>query len=50
MTFHQRLKDTIKNPVLHKSKIGQNALIKSKVFEQSKYIMGETNEDMDIEI
>ena len=32
------------------SKIGQNALIQSKVFEQARNIMGDTIEDMDIEI
>ena len=31
------------------SKIGQNALIQSKVFEQAVNIMGDTIEDMDIE-
>ena len=32
------------------SKIGQNALIQSKVFEQAINIMGDTIEDLDIEI
>ena len=32
------------------SKTGQNALMQSKVFEQAINIMGDTIEDMDIEI
>ena len=32
------------------SKIGQTALIQSKVFQQAKKLMGETIEEMDIEI
>ena len=32
------------------TKIGQNALIQSKVFEQAVNIMGDTIEDMDVEI
>ena len=33
-----------------RSKIGQNALIQSKVFKQAINIMGETISDMDIEL
>ena len=32
------------------SKIGKNALIQREVFEQEINIMGDTNEDMDIEV
>ena len=33
-----------------RSQIGQNALIQSKIFKQAKEIMGDTIDDMDIEI
>ena len=34
----------------HNLKIGQNALIQSKDFEQALILMGDTIEDMDIEM
>ena len=39
-----------KESYLTQSRIGQNALIQNKVFEQAMNIMGDTIEDMDIEI
>ena len=39
-----------KESFLIQSKIGQNALIQSKDFEQEINIMGDTVEDMEIEI
>ena len=41
---------SIKESYATQSRIGQNALIQSKVFEQAIKIMGDTIEDMDIEI
>ena len=39
-----------KESFLTESKLGQNALIQSKVFEKAINIMGDTIDDMDVEI
>ena len=39
-----------KEPYSTQSKVGQNALIQSQVFEQATNILGDTIEDMDKEI
>ena len=46
---HIPLKNAIKNHPTQ-SKIGQNTLTQNKVFEQALTIIGDTIEDMDIEI
>ena len=46
----QAIKIYIKESYSTQTKIGQNALIQRKVFEQAKEVMGDTIEDMDIEV
>ena len=47
--YHKPLKNIIKS-YSTQSKIGQNALIQNKVFEQAINLMGDTIEVLDIEI
>ena len=46
----QTIEKYIEKSYVTQSKIGQNASIQSKVLEQAIKIMGDTNEDMDIEL
>ena len=47
--YHKPLKNIIKS-YSTQSKIGQNALIQNKVFEQAINLMGDTIEVLDIEV